>query len=132
MNKQMSLFQIKISQEDIDKLNNGLPSPVMELHRNLVCFGSEKWVSGNDDFSRFFHHVADISTTGDDIEASLEFAFMAMQRVDIGRCPENNPAVTDMTGGNRYGSMSVGDIVRLDEVYYMVEDLGFKELEWIA
>ena len=119
------VHQIKVSEADRLDANSGKSVPVITLLRDLMCFGAEKWTSSNFDY---FSPVAEISSDSDN---ALEDAFMIMQRVDENHTPENNPAVTDLTGNHSYHSLSVGDIVEVDGSYFMVEGIGFKEIEVI-
>ena len=126
------VYQIKVDETDIQNFNRGKSVPVIDMIQNLRCFGSAQWTSQN------FIYFSLVAKVFSESENALEDAFMIMQRVDENHTPENNPAFVDLTGNNSYHSLSVGDILIVhdhndpedfDGKYYMVEGIGFKEID---
>ena len=102
----VTVYQIPITENDRDD-----KSPVLNTWRTLLTWGSVKW---DETFWRFFQPVATVET--DD----LEDAFKIM---NLWEEPEKVERITD-----RIRSLSVGDIIKKDGRFYMVDSFGFGEI----
>lgn len=105
----ITIFQIQMTDAQIDAFNAGSSVPAIEAKRKLM-FGSKGFTP---DMLRYFTAVANVRT--DDLEVAFEVTNLW-----------NNPEMVDKFG--RMSSTSVGDIFAHDGRFFMVDSFGFEEL----
>jgi hypothetical protein len=106
----ITIFQIKMSNAQIDAFNAGASVPAIEAKRKLMVRGSKNFTP---DMLRYFTAVADVRTN--DLEVAFEVTNLW-----------NAPEMVDKFG--RMSSTSVGDIFARDGRFFMVDSFGFEEL----
>lgn len=105
----ITIYQIKVTDEQINALNSGQSVPSFEAKRSLML-GASKFTP---DMMRYFTEVARVDT--DD----LEYAF------ELTNLWEDMAKVEKFT---RMSSTSVGDIFLKGDSFYMVDNFGFMAL----
>ena len=105
----ITIYQIRMSDSQIDAFNAGHSVPSIEAKRKLM-FGSKKFTP---DMLQYFTAVAKVDTQ--DLEHAFELTNLWNDESKITRL-------------ERMSSTSVGDIFMKDGRYFMVDSFGFKEL----
>ena len=105
----ITIYQIKMTNTQIDSFNTGQSVPSIEAKRALM-FGASKFTPG---MLKHFTEVARVDT--DDLEHAFELTNLWE---DIGKVKK----FTEMS------STSVGDIFLKGDTFYLVDNFGFKAL----
>jgi hypothetical protein len=105
----ITIYQIQVTDEQIDALNAGKSVPSFEAKRSLM-FGASEFTP---DMLQYFTEVARVDT--DDLERAFELTNLW----------EDTSKVEKFT---RMSSTSVGDIFLKGDAFYMVDNFGFKTL----
>lgn len=105
----ITIYQIQMSDSQIDAFNAGHSVPSIEAKR-ILMFGSKKFTP---DMLQYFTAVAKVDT--DDLEYAFELTNLWNDESKVTRL-------------ERMSSTSVGDIFMKDGRYFMVDSFGFKEL----
>jgi hypothetical protein len=105
----ITIYQIKVTDEQIDALNAGQSVPSFEAKRALM-FGAIKFTP---DMLQYFTEVARVDTN--DLEEAFELTNLW----------EDMSKVKKFT---RMSSTSVGDIFLKGDTFYVVDNFGFKAL----
>lgn len=105
----ITIYQIKVTDEQIDALNSGQSVPSFEAKRSLM-FGASNFIP---DMMKYFTEVARVDTN------DLEHAF------ELTNLWEDMDKVEKFT---RMSSTSVGDIFLKGDTFYMVDNFGFVAL----
>ena len=106
----ITIYQIQSSISDVDNYNAGKEVKAIDARRKLI-FGAENFQSS------MLEYFSDAFVVDSD---NLEEAFELTNLF-------NDQSRIDVIGDNPTSS-SVGDIFRLNERFYMVDNFGFKEL----
>jgi hypothetical protein len=106
----ITIYQIQVTAEDVDRYNAGVSVPAIEAKRE-VGFRAKNFTS---DMLKYYTEAYRVYT--DDLEEAFEITNLW-----------NKQEKVDVIGDNG-SSTSVGDIFRLNERFYMVDSFGFKEL----
>ena len=105
----ITIYQIKVTDEQINALNAGQSVPAFEAKRSLM-FGATNFTP---DMLKYFTEVARVDTN--DLEQAFELTNLW----------EDMSKVEKFT---RMSSTSVGDIFLKGDTFYMVDNFGFKAL----
>ena len=105
----ITIYQIKMTNAQIDSFNAGRSVPSIEAKRTLM-FGASKFTP---DMLQYFTEVARVDT--DDLEHAFELTNLW----------EDADKVEKFT---QMSSTSVGDIFLKGDSFYMVDSFGFKAL----
>lgn len=105
----ITIYQIKMTNAQIDAFNAGRSVPSMEAKRTLM-FGASKFTP---DMLQYFTEVARVNT--DDLEEAFELTNLW----------EDTSKVQKFT---QMSSTSVGDIFLKGDAFYMVDNFGFVAL----
>ena len=109
----ITIYQIPLSNEQVDAFNAGKPVPSIEAKRKLM-FGSKDFTP---DMLRYYTAVANVHTK--DLEVAFEVTNLW-----------ENPEMVDKF--RKMSSTSVGDIFALEGRFFMVDSFGFEELRLFA
>lgn len=105
----ITIYQIKMTNAQIDEFNAGRPVPSIEAKRTLM-FGASKFTP---DMLQYFTEVARVDTN--DLEEAFELTNLW----------EDTSKVQKFT---QMSSTSVGDIFLKGDAFYMVDNFGFVAL----
>lgn len=106
----ITIYQIQSSISDVDNYNAGKEVKAIDARRKLI-FGADKFETS---MLEYFDVAFEVDT--DDLEKAFELTNLFNDQTKI-----------DVIGDNPTSS-SVGDIFRMNERFYMVDNFGFKEL----
>jgi len=106
----ITVYQIMFTANDTDRYNEGCEVQAIEAKRKLMR-GADKFDSS---MLKFFNEAYNVYT--DDLEKAFELTNLFNDQTKI-----------DVIGDNPT-STSVGDIFRMNERFYMVDNFGFEEL----
>ena len=106
----ITVYQIMFTANDAHRYNEGCEVQAIEARRKLM-FGADKFDTS---MLQYFSEAYNVYV--DDLEKAFELTNLFNDQTKI-----------DVIGDNPT-SASVGDIFRMNERFYMVDNFGFKEL----
>lgn len=106
----ITIYQIQPSINDVDNYNAGKEVKALDARRKMI-FGADKF-----DTSMLEYYSEAFAVYTDDLEEAFQLTNLFNDQTKI-----------DVLGDNPTSS-SVGDIFRLNERFYVVDNFGFKEL----
>lgn len=110
-NKAIAKHGHKVNELGWDEASKQFPD--IKAHLDCTTMGSKKWSPA---YKPFYSHVLEVEADG------LEDVFALCNGV-----PKDNARIVREI--QKWHSLSVGDIVELDKVYYMVDGVGFNQID---
>ena len=107
----ITVYQIKVTSEQVREFNSGKTCPAIEAKHKLMLSGSKRFTP-----AMLLQFTATCEVDTDDLEHAFEITNLWHESHLVNR-------LTD-----KVSSTSVGDIFEKDGKFFMVDDCGFGEL----